>query len=481
MPGKYLSILLFVLCTSVTTHANAQMGLLQTDQAQDDALTKSDIANLIKTLENDASRERFLQNLKSLQQAGEQTGVTDTPSLGESLSLDKVSEWLIQDYVHLLQEYGLTKSTVGGLLTITAVILLLALATWLNSKSSYWFDRRLVRTRERYHLASNRFTLYFKYQRIMGYILALVLLTYAIFETLNLPDHVQEAVDFVGALLGLFTLFLTVFIFVSIWEFANGLIEFAIHKNRKLQTTRAQTLIPILRNLLLFLLLLLATMVLLSELGVDIVPLLAGAGVVGIAIGFGAQKLVKDFLNGFTIILEDLLQIGDIVSVADKTGVVERITIRKIQLRALDGAVYTVPFGDVNIVTNLTKEFSYYLLDVGVAYRENTDEVCACLEEIDGAMRDSDEFGDDMLEPLDILGVDRFADSAVIIRARLKTRPRSQWRIGREFNRRMKQAFDERNIEIPFPHQTLYFGEDKRGHAPAAPVHLIRTESTAAS
>ncbi|MDX1696013.1 MAG: mechanosensitive ion channel family protein [Ketobacteraceae bacterium] len=472
-----LVVWLFTVAAFLSAPLQAQAPVSEQESSSDDPLTREDISSLVETLEDDASREKFLDNLKTLQQTQDEFSETKPVALSESLSLDKITEWLISDYLDLLQQYGLTKSSAGAIITVAVVALILALGVWANSRLSFWFDHRLESIRLRYNLANNRFALYFKCQRIMGYILALVLMAYAVFETLTLPESFREIIDFAEALKGLFILFLIIFIFVTIWESVNGLMEFAIEKNRRLQSARAQTLIPIIRNLMLFLLLIMAFMVLLSELGVDIVPLLAGAGVVGIAVGFGAQKLVKDFLNGITIILEDLLQIGDIVSLAGNAGVVERITIRKIQLRGLDGAVYTIPFGDVNIVTNLTKDFSYYLMDIGVAYRESTDEVCECLKEIDEDMRNSEEFGNEMLEPLEILGVDRFADSAVVIRARLKTMPKSQWRIGREFNRRMKQLFDERNIEIPFPHQTLYFGQDKDGKAPSAPVQLIKQDS----
>ena len=188
-------------------------------------------------------------------------------------------------------------------------------------------------------------------------------------------------------------------------------------------------------------------------------PLLAGAGVLGIAVGFGAQTLVKDFLTGITVILEDLLQIGDVVQVGQRSGRVERITLRKIQLRDLEGIVHTVPFGEVSIVDNYTKEYSYYLFDVGVAYKEDTDQVIEHLKNIDEGMRESEQYQDLILEPLEILGVDQFADSAVVIKARIKTRAHDRWTIGREFKRRIKYTFDEHGIEIPFPHQTVYFGD----------------------
>ncbi|WP_413231559.1 mechanosensitive ion channel family protein [Microbulbifer elongatus] len=164
------------------------------------------------------------------------------------------------------------------------------------------------------------------------------------------------------------------------------------------------------------------------------------------------------------------------VTVGGPTGIVERITLRKVEMRSLDGTVHTVPFSEISIVDNLTKDFSYYMLEVGVAYRENTDEVISILLDVDRELRESEEYGPSILDPLEVLGVDRFDDSAVVIKARTRTRAHEKWFVGREFNRRMKLAFDERNIEILFPHQTLYFGEAKDGQATSADIRVLPAE-----
>ena len=157
---------------------------------------------------------------------------------------------------------------------------------------------------------------------------------------------------------------------------------------------------------------------------------------------------------------------GDVVDVGGVTGVVEKVTLRSVRIRDLSGNVHFVPNSTIEHVENMTKDYSRYLLDVGVGYREDTDEVVAVMKEVDEAMRQDTRFRWDMLEPIEIMGVDRFEDSAVIVRARLKTRPSQQWAIGREYNRRLKKAFDERGIEIPFPHRTVYWGETKQGQLP---------------
>lgn len=249
-------------------------------------------------------------------------------------------------------------------------------------------------------------------------------------------------------------------------------------------SARVQTLLPLLRNVLRVTIAVLATLIVLSELGINIGPMLAGAGVAGLAIGFGAQKLVQDVINGMFLIIEDTIAIGDVVRVASHVGVCQGLTIRTITLRDLSGTVHTVPFSEVTTIENLTKDFSYAVIDVGVGYRENTDEVIEVLHQVDEDMRNDPTYAAVILEPLEVLGVDALADSAVIIKVRIKTQPIKQWMVRREFNRRMKHAFDAHNIEIPFPHTTLYFGEDKQGRAPSAHVvlaeHYDREETPSA-
>ncbi|MFW5722326.1 MAG: mechanosensitive ion channel family protein [Desulfohalobiaceae bacterium] len=218
-----------------------------------------------------------------------------------------------------------------------------------------------------------------------------------------------------------------------------------------------------------------AMVVVLGELGVALGPILTAAGVLGLAVGFGAQHLVQDVINGFFLLLDDQIRVGDVVTIGGKGGLVERVTLRLTVLRDLHGNVHFIRNGQIDIVTNMTKEYSRYVFDVGVAYRENVDEVIEVIKEVDEDMRNDEEFGSSILEPIEILGLDRFDDSAVVVRARTKTKPIKQWAVGREFNRRLKKRFDELDIEIPFPHQTIYFGEDKQGQAP--PLRMVKKEA----
>ena len=229
------------------------------------------------------------------------------------------------------------------------------------------------------------------------------------------------------------------------------------------QIKRVYTLTHIVRDVARIVILFVGMTMILSEGGVDLKPLLAAAGLGGLAIGFGAQSLVKDLISGFFILWEDSVRIGDVVEVAGVAGLVEEVELRTIKLRDVSGNLHVIPNGAIDKVKNLTKDYSYSLFDIGVAYRENADEVMGVLQEIAEDMRRDSRFADDILEPLEMLGVDQFKDSAVIIKCRIKTEPHKQWRVGREMNRRIRNTFDAKGIEIPFPYQPSYWGEPKKG------------------
>lgn len=240
---------------------------------------------------------------------------------------------------------------------------------------------------------------------------------------------------------------------------------------------RAETLSSVIRHLLTVVILAVAFITILGQLGVEIGPVLAAAGIVGLAVGFGAQNLVKDVINGFFILLEDYIRVGDLVEVTGKSGLVEKANLKMTVLPDFSGNVHFIPNGNVDLVTNMTKDYSRYVFDIGVAYREDTDEVTEVIREVDEDLRSDPDFGQDILEPMEVFGLDQFADSALIIKARIKTKPIKQWRVAREFNRRLKKKFDEKDIEIPFPHLTLYQGQDKQGTAP--PVRVLMNQPAA--
>lgn len=202
-----------------------------------------------------------------------------------------------------------------------------------------------------------------------------------------------------------------------------------------------------------------AAMMIMQELGVDITPLLTAVGIGGLAFGFGAQNLVRDIISGFFLILEDQIHVGDIVSINGTSGLVQAVRLRTVVLRDLSGTVHIIPNGSISTLSNMTREFSYYVMDVGVAYKEDTDHVVDVLRDVGTDLVADENFARHILEPLDVLGVNEFADSAVNIKIRIKTVPLKQWMVGRELRRRIKKAFDAKGIEIPFPHMSVYFGE----------------------
>ena len=255
------------------------------------------------------------------------------------------------------------------------------------------------------------------------------------------------------------------------WEAASAAIRIALERTGEdgqelVRSQRARTLLPLIRNALLVVIGVMTGMVVLAELGVSIGPLLAGAGVAGLAVGFGAQTLVQDFITGLFILFEDTVHVGDVIRAGGKAGTVEALTVRTVRLRDLSGTVHTVPFSAVDIIENMTKEFSQAVIYVGVGYRENYDDVVEVLKGIGEDLAGDEDFGPSILEPMQVLGLNELADSAVVILVRFKVQPASQWSVRREFNRRVKARFDELGIEIPYPHRTLYFGEDRQGSAP---------------
>jgi len=221
-----------------------------------------------------------------------------------------------------------------------------------------------------------------------------------------------------------------------------------------------------------------AVMLVLNELGISIAPILATAGVAGIAIGFGAQSLVRDYFAGLFLLLEDQIRQGDVVQVAGIAGLVEEVTLRYVRLRDFDGHVHFVPNGEIKIVSNRTRDYAQSVIDVGVAYREDTDEALAVMREVGRAMRADPAWAPKILDDLEMVGVDRWADSAVILRCRFRVVGIEQWGVRREYLRRLKKAFDARGIEIPFPHLTVYPGQAKDGGAPPLRVVTARPEAS---
>jgi small conductance mechanosensitive channel len=259
------------------------------------------------------------------------------------------------------------------------------------------------------------------------------------------------------------------------WEAVNAGVERYLNQTDAQgdvveRSARIRTLLPLFRKVVFTVLAVMVALIVLSELGINIGPLLAGAGVIGLAVGFGAQTLVKDVITGLFILVEDTIAVGDYVEVGGHEGDVESLSIRTIRLRDPAGSVHTVPFSDVGTVLNYTKDFSHVVLNIGIAYRENVDEVMKVIEDLGREMAEDPTLGADIITPLVAQGVQSLDDSAVIIRAKMRVRAGTQWGMKREFNRRLKNRFDQLGIEIPFPQRAITFGEDKQGHAVAGRI-----------
>lgn len=202
--------------------------------------------------------------------------------------------------------------------------------------------------------------------------------------------------------------------------------------------------------------LLVAGMLVLNEVGVSIAPILGAAGVVSLAIGFGAQSLIKDYFTGFFLLVENQIRVGDVVEIAGKSGLVEEVSLRKVMLRDYDGSVHYVSNGLITTVTNLSTAFSFALIDVGIAYRSNIDQAMDVMRRVAGELRAEAAFADRIIQDIEIAGVESLAESAIILRSRIRTLPLAQRDVRRAFLKRIKEAFEAEGIGIPFPNRTLH-------------------------
>ena len=331
-------------------------------------------------------------------------------------------------------------------------------------------------TRTRFPLLEDRLNAYIpgmlKVARfvILAAVLAVVVDAWTSFD-LGAWVASDAGMAFIGRLV---TVFFIIGLALLVWLLSASWIEYRLNPDAgSVPTARVKTLLTIFRNVVAIALVVLTTMVVLAELGVNIGPLIAGAGVLGLAIGFGSQKLVQDVITGLFIQLEHAINVGDVVTAGGITGGVEKLTIRSLGLRDLAGVYHLIPFSSVNMVSNFNRDFGYHVGEYGVAYREDTDAVIEHLKAAFEELRADSAHGANILGELEVHGITALADSSVNIRVRIKTLPGTQAPTGRAYNRLVKRHFDAAGIEIPFPHMTVYFGEDKHGKAPPANLRLL--------
>ena len=323
--------------------------------------------------------------------------------------------------------------------------------------------------KEKYPRLEKQVNRYISILKRSGYVVIIVLAVLPVLDIwgLNVFDYMASNASLVQSLVHIFLIILAAVILTQVSSFLIMNLEeqaasrmYEARKTASIEVEkRVSTIGRIMRKVISITIITLTVMLVFAELGFDIKPILAGAGIIGLAVGFGAQNLVRDVISGLFLIAENRIRVNDVAIINGTGGLVEQVNLRTTVLRGLDGTIHVFPNGAIESLSNMTHEFSYYLFDIGVAYKEDTDRVVEVLKEVGEDMQQDDDFKDAIIEPLDILGVDQFADSAVVIKARIKTLPIRQWAVGREMNRRIKKRFDEVGIEIPFPHMSVYFGE----------------------
>ncbi len=444
------------------------------------------LSNLIGLVAAAMASILLLQNRREVGDAMRQIATTDSRAASVGILVNRLADiWHVLAVVYIATVFVVWASDVEGGFEFVSRATVLSVAVLIAARLASVAIRRGIdrafalndEVRTRFPELEKRANRYLPALRGLLQGLVTLLTVLALLQVWGVDSFAWIATDAGRTALGAgLSIALTLLLALMIWEGVTAALERYLEQLESgggmFRAARARTLVPMVRKVFLAVLLSLVVLIVLSELGINIGPLLAGAGIVGIAVGFGAQKLVQDVITGAFLIVEDTLSVGDVVQAGSEAGVVEAINLRTVRLRDVRGNVHTIPYSTLDRITNMTKDFSRYVFDVGVAYREDLDAVMDVLRELGREMREDPDFGPLIRKDLEILGVDQFADSAIIIKARFETLPIKQWIVGREFNRRMKRRFDELGIEIPFPHQTVYFGVDRDGTAPPARVRM---------
>ncbi len=425
-------------------------------------VSSQNLEELISVLENEEKRTEFLDKLQALNAALEDQKSGEQEVTVAQGFYKKLGSWFSDKYNRTLEMLkspeGIKILLIRSLFSIILMLLTVGFLKFLNRR---FFDQRNI------HFALK----YISDVLLAGVALLVLLLIWGVnlfgIFGLTIWKRLTTSVLTIGVV---------ILAAMIAWRIINTyLIKQEEHLSGDQDLARrANTLFPLLRKILRVVLVIVTVLIILPELGVNITPLLAGAGIAGIAIGFGAQTLVKDFINGFFILAENAINVGDWVALGGHDGQVEGLSIRNIRLRDIYGNLYTIPWSSVETVKNQTREFGYAVVEPGVAYRENINEVIEVVKQVAAQMQQDPSINKDILSDLQILGLIELGDSAVVVRTRFKTTPFKRWFLEREFRKRLKIRFDELGIEIPFPHSTVYFGQDKHGNAPPARINMTK-------
>lgn len=436
----------------------------QVDSPADSAVTKDNVKHLIETLESDTARKELITNLQILINAQQKTDakkpetiLPEIPVLTEEIGLRGKIRKTVKEYNKFLDQKDVSSSAVRQSVGSAIAVIFAAIFFFTVRSLAFKLMTKLDHLSEKIGVKLSRVAFYTNVLQFIFRVFIVGALIYTLGKIWELAwvEKIFESPEMKSALSTFVTVLFVATIAAFIWESVGIYLAYILKQADDNNQTRVKTLLPIIRNIILSIFGILFGLMLLSEFGINVGPLIAGAGVVGVAIGFGAQSMVKDFLTGFTIVLEDVVRVGDVVALGGATGTVEKITLRKIQLRDFGGIVSTIPFSQITTIQNLTKKFSFHVVRIGVSYDQDTDAAVRVMCSVDAELRDDPHFTTMILEPIEILGVDEFADSAVMIKARMKTEAGKQWIVGREYNRRLKIAFDKNGIEIPFPQRVI--------------------------
>lgn len=475
---KTIFLLLFVLSVPALAQSSVSSDPAAALTGQADTITKDNIKSLIETLESDTARKELITNLQLLiaeQQKTEakktETLLPEIPVLTEEIGLRGQIRKTVKEYNKFLDRKDVSSSTIRQSVGSAISVILAAIFFFAVRSLAFKLMTQLDRLSEKIGVRLSRVSFYTNVLQFIFRVFIVGALIYTLGKIWELTwiEKIFESSEMKSALSTFVTVLFVATIAAFIWESVGIYLAYILKQADDNNQTRVKTLLPIIRNIILFVFGILFGLMLLSEFGINVGPLIAGAGVVGVAIGFGAQSMVKDFLTGFTIVLEDVVRVGDVVTLGGATGTVEKITLRKIQLRDFAGVVSTIPFSQISTIQNMTKKFSFYVATIGVSYNQDTDIAVRVMRDVDEDLRNDPEFLPFILEPIEIVGVDQFADSAVMIKARIKTEAGKQWVIGREYNRRLKIAFDKNGIEIPFPQRVVTV----RGEATPSTAALV--------
>jgi len=466
-----LAAVLFLLATSAAP-AIAQTESEPTPSAEEQqgpeptSLSPGELNHLIAVLEDEAKREELLKDLRALTGVVEKAPQTSTSPEGDAWAWQDIPSWFTAKWESLKRMLSTSEGQIKLLLRLiaTAALLLASLG-----------GSRFLRRRLSAAVFSSPITT--AVSRVIIFLLTIFLLLLVWGADISAILLSPTTMRISGSVA---TILLVIVLGAGVWEVFN----YYFHKRvARLDTAtlpgrRLHTLFPLLRNIVRVVIVSVCLLIIMSEVGINIAPLLAGAGILGLAVGFGAQTLVKDLINGFLILAENAINVGDWVILGGHDGQVESLSIRNVRVRDIYGNVNIVPWSSVETVVNQTMDHGWAVVEPGVAYRENIDEVIEVIKEVAAEMRRNPDLNQDILSDLQILGLIELGDSAVIVRTRFKTTPFRRWFLERDFRRRLKKRFDELGIEIPYPHSTVYFGQDKQGRASPARIEVLQNQGS---